>query len=262
MRRLPRDSLHPPLNPEELHGQPAPRGDAPHLPARPRTLQPCLTLLGVDAPTPVKATALPTDLTETSPAERRVDTLLRLEKSTEQSAFLLAIEAQGKKDPDKSASSAYYTAYLWTKYRLPTALLVVCQDHATAKWPQQPVSSGPPSCPPWNGLAPGHPPKVPEAACGSDHSLNRTPRHVHPALRTASCRGVFSSAESKRNSSVIWSLPSAPRSTVQRRETVLTCPRDCSADHANLGVPPIQVTSHSRSRARTSWFSGTRRIRI
>jgi hypothetical protein len=95
----------------------------------------------------VKATALPTDLTETSPAERRVDTLLRLEKSTEQSAFLLAIEAQGKKDPDKSASSAYYTAYLWTKYRLPTALLVVCQDHATAKWSQQPVSSGPPDLP-------------------------------------------------------------------------------------------------------------------
>ncbi|MFF7856723.1 hypothetical protein [Streptomyces sp. NPDC007904] len=102
--------------------------------------------LGVDIPTPVKATALPTDLTEAGPVERRVDTLLRLE-TAEQGAFLLAVEAQGKKAPDKPASWAYYTAYLWTKYRLPAALLVVCQDHATARWAQRPVSSGPPQLP-------------------------------------------------------------------------------------------------------------------
>jgi hypothetical protein len=102
--------------------------------------------LGVDIPTPVKATALPTDLTEAGPVERRVDTLLRLE-TAEQGAFLLAVEAQGKKAPDKPASWAYCTAYLWTKYRLPAALLVVCQDHATARWAQRPVSSGPPQLP-------------------------------------------------------------------------------------------------------------------
>lgn len=102
--------------------------------------------LGVDIPTPVKATALPTDLTEASPVERRVDTLLRFE-TAEQGAFLLAVEAQGQKDLNKPASWAYYAAYLWTKYRLPTALLVVCQDHATARWAQQPVSSGPPQLP-------------------------------------------------------------------------------------------------------------------
>ncbi|RMI90762.1 hypothetical protein BIU87_24620 [Streptomyces sp. ZS0098] len=102
--------------------------------------------LGVDIPAPVKATALPTDLTEANPVERRVDTLLRLETAG-QGPYLLAVEAQGKKHPDKPASWAYYTAYLWTKYRLPTALLVVCQDHATAKWAQQPVSCGPPQLP-------------------------------------------------------------------------------------------------------------------
>ncbi|EFL40728.1 conserved hypothetical protein [Streptomyces griseoflavus Tu4000] len=102
--------------------------------------------LGVDIPTPVKATALPTDLTETNPVERRVDTLLRLE-TADQGPFLLAVEAQGKKHPDKPASWAYYTAYLWTKYRLPTALLVVCQDHSTARWAQQPVTCGPPQLP-------------------------------------------------------------------------------------------------------------------
>ncbi|MEJ1196781.1 MULTISPECIES: hypothetical protein [unclassified Streptomyces] len=98
--------------------------------------------LGVDIPRPIGATALPTDLTEASPVERRVDTLLRFE-TAEQGPFLLAVEAQGKKDPDKPASWAYYVSYLWTKYRLPTALLVVCQDYATAKWAQRAVSSGP-----------------------------------------------------------------------------------------------------------------------
>ncbi|MEV0014016.1 RpnC/YadD family protein [Streptomyces tendae] len=99
-----------------------------------------------DIPKPIGATALPTDLTEASPVERRVDTLLRFETAG-QGPFLLAVEAQVKKDPDKPASWAYYVSYLWTKYRLPAALLVVCQDHATAKWAQQPVASGPAQLP-------------------------------------------------------------------------------------------------------------------
>ncbi|GAA1436359.1 hypothetical protein GCM10009601_63560 [Streptomyces thermospinosisporus] len=102
--------------------------------------------LGVDMPPPVGAAILPTDLTEASPVERRVDTLLRLE-TAEQGAFLLAVEAQGKKHPEKQASWACYVSYLWTKYRLPTALLVVCQDHTTAKWAGQQVSSGPAQVP-------------------------------------------------------------------------------------------------------------------
>ncbi|MDI3409129.1 hypothetical protein [Streptomyces cavernicola] len=52
--------------------------------------------LGADIPRPVGATALPTDLTEDSPVERRVDTLLRFD-TAEQGPFLLAVEAQGKK---------------------------------------------------------------------------------------------------------------------------------------------------------------------
>ncbi|MBD0745616.1 hypothetical protein [Streptomyces sp. CBMA152] len=103
-------------------------------------------ILGLTIPAPVAVTVLPTDLTETSPIERRVDTLLRLQ-TAEHGAFLLAVEAQGKKDPDKPANWAYYTSFLWTKYRLPTALLVVCQDSATAEWAQGPVASGPPQLP-------------------------------------------------------------------------------------------------------------------
>ncbi|MEH0556754.1 hypothetical protein [Streptomyces sp. B21-101] len=103
-------------------------------------------ILGLGLPTPVKITVLPTDLTEASPVERRVDTLFRLD-NPEYGPLILAIEAQGKKDPAKPASWAYYTSYVWTKYRIPTALMVVCQDHATARWAQQPVTSGPPQLP-------------------------------------------------------------------------------------------------------------------
>lgn len=99
-------------------------------------------VLGVDLPPPTSVTVLPNDLTETSPVERRVDTLLRLETEGDE-PLLLAIEAQGKRDPDKPASWAYYASFLLTKYRLQPMLLIVCQDRATAAWAEQPVSFGP-----------------------------------------------------------------------------------------------------------------------
>ncbi|MHC5703332.1 hypothetical protein OTC26_018105 [Streptomyces tirandamycinicus] len=61
--------------------------------------------------------------------------------------FLLAVEAQGRKDPDKPASWAYYASYLLAKYRLQPMLLVVCQDRATAEWAARPVRFGPPQWP-------------------------------------------------------------------------------------------------------------------
>ncbi|WP_199854779.1 hypothetical protein [Streptomyces dioscori] len=103
-------------------------------------------VLGVDFAPPTSVTLMPTDLTEAGPLERRVDTLLRLETEDDE-PLLVAIEAQGKKDPDKPASWAYYASYLLAKYRLQPMLLVVCQDHATAKWAEQPVQFGPPQWP-------------------------------------------------------------------------------------------------------------------
>lgn len=100
-------------------------------------------VLGVDFGPLVGVAVLPTDLTEARPVERRVDTLLRIETEGDGS-YLLAIEAQGKKDPLKPASWAYYLSYLHTKYRLPPVLLVVCQDRATAEWAARPVDIGPP----------------------------------------------------------------------------------------------------------------------
>ncbi|MEE1755995.1 hypothetical protein, partial [Streptomyces sp. SP18CS02] len=98
-------------------------------------------LLGVPFDPPLAVTVLPTDLTEAQPVERRVDTLLRFD--TREGPFLLAVEAQGKKDPSKPASWAYYLSYLYTKYRQPPVLLVVCQDRATAEWAARPVRIGP-----------------------------------------------------------------------------------------------------------------------
>jgi hypothetical protein len=99
-------------------------------------------VLGIDFPPPTSFTVLPNDLTETSPVERRVDTLVRLETEDDE-PLLLAVESQGGKDPDKPASWAYYASYLLTKYRLQPMLLVVCQDRATAEWAAREVSFGP-----------------------------------------------------------------------------------------------------------------------
>ncbi|NEC10240.1 hypothetical protein [Streptomyces sp. SID7909] len=99
-------------------------------------------VLGVDIPPPISATVLPTDLTENNPVERRVDTLLRME-TQEEGAFVLAIEAQGKKDPRKAASWPYYVSYLHNRYGgLPVLLLVVCQDPSTAEWAARPLTIG------------------------------------------------------------------------------------------------------------------------
>ncbi len=100
-------------------------------------------VLGVDFPPPTSVTVMPTDLTENRPVERRVDTLLQLE-TEDDGPLLLAVEAQGKKDPAKPASWAYYASYLLAKYRqAQPILLVVCQDRATAEWAARPVHFGP-----------------------------------------------------------------------------------------------------------------------
>ncbi|MEW2486941.1 hypothetical protein [Streptomyces sp. NPDC048411] len=103
-------------------------------------------VLGVAIGPPASATVMPTDLTENRPLERRVDTLLRIDMEDDQS-YLLAIEAQGKKDPEKPASWMYYLSYLQAKYKLPPMLLVVCQDRATAEWAARPFAVGHPQSP-------------------------------------------------------------------------------------------------------------------
>lgn len=97
--------------------------------------------LGIPFPAPTAISELPNDVTETKPVDRRIDTLLRIDTESH-GPFLLAVEAQKKKDPEKPASWGYYLAYLRNKYRLPPLLLVICQDRATAEWAAHPDPIG------------------------------------------------------------------------------------------------------------------------
>ncbi|PSJ27649.1 hypothetical protein B7P34_16495 [Streptosporangium nondiastaticum] len=83
------------------------------------------------------------DATEIRPLERRVDSVLRIQPRDSSKSFLLAIEAQGRRDSDKAVSWAYYLAFLKAKYGHPALLLVVCQDKATAEWAAGPFKLGP-----------------------------------------------------------------------------------------------------------------------
>ncbi|UGY90784.1 hypothetical protein [Streptomyces gobiensis] len=103
-------------------------------------------LLDIPFPEPETISPVSPDLTEIKPLERRVDTLLRLDMN-DGSGYLLAIEAQGKKDPNKPSSWASYLAHLYAKYRLPPVLVVVCQDKATATWAAEPIRIGIPGQP-------------------------------------------------------------------------------------------------------------------
>ncbi|MES5824410.1 hypothetical protein [Streptomyces sp. RG80] len=98
--------------------------------------------LDLPFPDPVAVSLLPTDLTEIQPTERRVDTLLRIDTASGES-HLLIIEAQGKPNPLKPSSWAYYVAHLREKYGIPPVLLVTCQDRNTAKWAEKPIVIGP-----------------------------------------------------------------------------------------------------------------------
>lgn len=116
---------------------------------RPELLGPIFEILGVPPPRNAVVEELPTDATETRPLERRVDSVLRV-KPSDSETFLLAIEAQGRRDSAKAVNWAYYVAYLAAKYECPVLLLVVCQDKATANWASGPFPLGTPD---WAALS-------------------------------------------------------------------------------------------------------------
>ncbi|MEU8957334.1 hypothetical protein AB0C93_23865 [Streptomyces sp. NPDC048518] len=108
---------------------------------RPEILVPVFGTLGLPFPEKASVDVLTPDATELQPLERRVDSVLRIQPSDGED-FLLAIEAQGRRDPDKEASWPYYVAYLRAKFRLPVLLLVVCKSRATARWAAGPFDCG------------------------------------------------------------------------------------------------------------------------
>ncbi|MCJ1679173.1 hypothetical protein MTF65_17865 [Streptomyces sp. APSN-46.1] len=109
---------------------------------RPELLAPVFRILGVPLPANATVEVLSADVTETRPLERRVDSVLRITPPHGDGGFLLAIEAQGRRDPDKAVSWSYYLSYLMAKYTCPALLLVVCQDKSTADWAAGPFRLG------------------------------------------------------------------------------------------------------------------------
>jgi hypothetical protein len=85
---------------------------------RPEVLSPVFGVLGVPFASKATVDAVTTDVTETRPLERRVDTVLRVGPADGED-FLLAIEAQSAKNEEKASSWAYYIGHLQAKYRLP-----------------------------------------------------------------------------------------------------------------------------------------------
>ncbi|GHH87403.1 hypothetical protein [Streptomyces capitiformicae] len=104
-------------------------------------------LFHVPFPEPRAISVVNTDLTEIAPVERRVDSLVRVD--TDEGAFLLILESQGKKDERKRGSWPYYLSYLHEKYRCQPVLIVMSQSRATARWAAQPIRLGLPS---WSSM--------------------------------------------------------------------------------------------------------------
>ncbi|MFF9122575.1 hypothetical protein ACF09J_04610 [Streptomyces sp. NPDC014889] len=99
----------------------------------PEVLAPVFEALGLPPPVKADIAALSPDVTEFRPMERRVDTVLKVEP-TDGDGFMVAVEMQTKRAPDKGANWAYYVAYMRAKYDLPVLLVAVCKNRPTASW--------------------------------------------------------------------------------------------------------------------------------
>ncbi|MEU5197801.1 hypothetical protein AB0G86_27795 [Streptomyces scabiei] len=86
---------------------------------RPEILAPVFQVLGLPFPGKATVDALTTDVTETKPLERRVDTVLRIGPSDGED-FMLAVEVQGERKPGKEMSRPYYVSYLQSGLRRTT----------------------------------------------------------------------------------------------------------------------------------------------
>ncbi len=165
-------------------------------------LTPVLRILNVRAPAKAAIEVMSPDVTEIRPLERRVDTVLRVVPiDGEGGPFMLAVEAQGRRDENKPASWGYYLSYLSAKYDCPALLIVVCHDRSTADWAAGPFRQG------WGGwtalsvhplaLGPDNVPPItdPEAA-GRDLALAAFSALVHskepdaPAILDALARAL------------------------------------------------------------------------
>lgn len=101
-------------------------------------------VLGVPVPVPDQVTVLNSDLTETRPVERRLDSVLLAEilVQTGSSRYILVIESQTEPEETRRRRWPYAIAYLHDKYDCPVILLVVCSKAGTAQWARNPIRIG------------------------------------------------------------------------------------------------------------------------
>ncbi|MCO8308532.1 MULTISPECIES: hypothetical protein [Streptomyces] len=108
---------------------------------RPELLAPVFRIVDVPLPEKAAVEVLTPDALEIRTLERCVDSVLRVEPPNGD-GFLLAIDTQGRRDPDKAASWTHYLSSTTAKHSLPTLLLVVSQDKKTADWAAGPFHTG------------------------------------------------------------------------------------------------------------------------
>jgi hypothetical protein len=103
-------------------------------------------ILGVPVPVPDEVTILNTDLTETRPVERRVDSVLLAEILVQTGAdrYIVVIEYQTDESEERRRRWPYAIAFLHDKYDCPVIVLVVCSKPGTARWAREPIRIGPP----------------------------------------------------------------------------------------------------------------------
>jgi hypothetical protein len=101
-------------------------------------------VLGVPVPVPDEVTILNTDLTETRPVERRVDSVLLAEilVQTGTGRYIVVIESQTDESEERRRRWPYAIAFLHDKYDCPVIVLVVCSKPGTARWAREPIRIG------------------------------------------------------------------------------------------------------------------------
>ncbi|MER6818917.1 hypothetical protein ACWIG2_10150 [Streptomyces cellulosae] len=142
----------------------------------PEALAPVFEALGLPPPAKTDFHELSPDTTEIRPVERRADTVLMFEPDMGEH-FVLAVEAQTKKDPEKARNWAYYVSYLRAKYDLPVLLVAVCRDPSTAAWAMGPFEC---SVGPWTGSRAGV-----HFGQGKLEEVDAERRHPLPGTRNA-----------------------------------------------------------------------------
>lgn len=89
------------------------------------------------------AQIMSSDLSELLPTEYRADAVTLLTDADNNPVHAVVVEVQLRRDQRKRRSWPAYVAMLFARMGVPTTLLAVCPDRATATWAATPIKMGP-----------------------------------------------------------------------------------------------------------------------